>query len=109
MTEVLTDHVVRHDDAVASSLVSGDGHLEVTIEPWMKFVPEKYQDQAPRLIHLPEGGEGWIVEGMPMFHNGMNLAAGRHSVKLRGRPIGSPTAAPLREPARQSKDQRAGC
>src|ERR1700678_4418249 len=103
MTDVLTEEKPSRGTATASSLVSGDGHLEVTVEPWMKFVPEKYRDQAPRLVHLPDGGEGWVVEGMPMFHNGMNLSAGRASVKLKGEsywePDGSP--APGSGPAEQ--------
>ena len=72
------------DASSGLELVSGDGHLEVTVEPWLKYVPERFRDQAPRLVPLPEGGEGWLVEGLPMFHNGMNLAAGRGTVKLRG-------------------------
>jgi hypothetical protein len=89
--------------AAPLTLVSGDGHLEVTVDPWMKYVPDRFRDRAPRLVALPEGGEGWIVEGMPLFHNGMNLAAGRPTVKLRGEsywePDGSP--APGSGPAEQ--------
>ncbi len=104
MTDVLAERTDSSRPRVATRLVSGDGHLEVTIEPWMKFVPEKYKDQAPRLIHLPEGGEGWVVEGMPMFHNGMNLAAGRPSVKLRGESYWEPDGTPA--PGTGTAEQR---
>jgi len=95
---------VLQGDGTQQRLVSGDGHLEVTVEPWMKFVPERFRDRAPRLVPLPEGGEGWIVEGMPMFHNGMNLAAGRPTVKLRGESYWQPDGSPA--PGSGSAEQR---
>jgi uncharacterized protein len=103
MSELVIDGGVR-DASVAPTLISGDGHLEVTVEPWMKFVPQKYRDQAPRLVHLPDGGEGWVVEGMPMFHNGMNLSAGRTAVKLKGESYWEPDGSPA--PGSGSPQQR---
>jgi predicted TIM-barrel fold metal-dependent hydrolase len=64
-------------------VISADGHLETPPDPWLKHVPSAYRDLAPRLVKLPEGGEAWIVEGLPLVHNGQNLAAGR-VVKLKG-------------------------
>jgi len=64
-------------------VISCDGHLETPPDGWLEHVPAKYRDRAPRLVRLAEGGEGWLVEGLPMIHNGQNLAAGR-SVKVRG-------------------------
>ncbi len=64
-------------------VISADGHLEIPPDPWMRHVPSAYRDLAPRLVKLPEGGEAWIVEGLPLIHNGQNLAAGR-TVKLKG-------------------------
>ena len=52
--------------------ISGDGHVE-TPPLWNKYVPEKWQDRAPRLVNLEEGGEGWLIEGMPMLKNGQNI------------------------------------
>jgi predicted TIM-barrel fold metal-dependent hydrolase len=46
-------------------------------------VPEEHLDRAPRLIRLRTGGEGWIVEGSPLIHNGQNVAAGR-PLKVKG-------------------------
>jgi predicted TIM-barrel fold metal-dependent hydrolase len=57
--------------------------METPPDGWLRHLPEKYHDRAPRLIKLPEGGEGWLVEGLPLIHNGQNLAAGR-TVKVRG-------------------------
>jgi len=64
-------------------VISGDGHLEIPPEPWIRHVPEEHRDRAPRLVPLREGGHGWIVEGSPLIHNGQNVTAGR-PVKVRG-------------------------
>ena len=58
-------------------VISGDGHLEIPPEPWIRHVPEEHRDRAPRLVPLREGGHGWIVEGSPLIHNGQNVTAGR--------------------------------
>jgi predicted TIM-barrel fold metal-dependent hydrolase len=58
-------------------VISCDGHLEIPPDAWVRRVPDVYRDRAPRLVPLATGGEGWIVEGMPMIHNGQNVAAGR--------------------------------
>jgi uncharacterized protein len=59
------------------SVISCDGHLEIPPDAWLRHVPLEHRDRAPRLIHLAGGGEGWIVEGMPIIHNGQNVSAGR--------------------------------
>jgi predicted TIM-barrel fold metal-dependent hydrolase len=57
--------------------ISADGHLETPPDPWVKYVPERYRDRAPRLIHLPDGGgDAWVVEGMELLHTGQNIKAG---------------------------------
>jgi len=64
-------------------VISADGHVETPPDVFVKYVPERYKDRAPRLIHLPEGGEGWLIEGQPMLRNGQNIA-GRDKVKFSG-------------------------
>ena len=59
------------------SIISCDGHLEIPPDAWLRHVPPEHRDRAPRLVHLAGGGEGWIVEGMPIIHNGQNVSAGR--------------------------------
>jgi uncharacterized protein len=54
-------------------VISGDGHVEVPPDPWVKYVPVAHRDRAPRLVRLPSGGDAWIVEGQPMLHTGQNL------------------------------------
>jgi predicted TIM-barrel fold metal-dependent hydrolase len=62
-------------------LISGDGHVETPPDGWREYVPEKYRDRAPKLIRLPNGADGWLVEGQPMLHNGQNIK-GRGPVKF---------------------------
>jgi predicted TIM-barrel fold metal-dependent hydrolase len=65
-------------------VISADGHIETPPDVWVKYVPEKWKERAPRLITLPEGGEGWVVEGQPMLHNGQNISGGKPMIKFRG-------------------------
>ena len=62
-------------------VISGDGHVETPPDGWLAYIPDKYRDRAPRLIRLPDGSDGWIVEGQPMLHNGQNIK-GRGPVKF---------------------------
>ena len=61
-------------------VISGDGHVE-TPPFWNKYVPEKWADRAPRLVQLEDGGEGWLIEGMPMLKNGQNIT-GRGPIRF---------------------------
>jgi len=54
-------------------IVSGDGHVETPPDGGLKYVPEQNRDRAPRVIRLPGGADGWLVEGEPMLHNGQNI------------------------------------
>ncbi|MDE3205711.1 MAG: amidohydrolase [Acidobacteriota bacterium] len=55
-------------------VISGDGHVETPPDPWVRHVPEKYRDRAPRLIKLPDGhGDAWMVEGQPLLPTGQNI------------------------------------
>jgi len=62
-------------------IISGDGHVETPPNGWLRYVPAQYKDRAPRLIRLPDGSDGWLVEGQPMLHNGQNIK-GRGPVKF---------------------------
>ena len=76
------------------SVISCDGHLEIPPDPWTRHLPEEHRGRAPRLVNLRDGGEGWIVEGMPMIHNGQNVAAGR-PVKVLGGSYWDPDGSPV--------------
>src|SRR2546430_884740 len=59
-------------------LISSDGHLEVPPERWTPRVPKQYQDRAPRTVRLPDGGDGLLIEGLPVqAANFLDLRAGR--------------------------------
>jgi predicted TIM-barrel fold metal-dependent hydrolase len=59
-------------------LISSDGHLEVPPERWTLRVPKQYQDRAPRTVRLPDGGDGLLIEGLPVqAANFLDLRAGR--------------------------------
>src|SRR6185369_271370 len=47
-------------------LISSDGHLEVLPERWTPRVPKQYQDRVPRTVRLPDGGDGLLIEGLPV-------------------------------------------
>ena len=55
-------------------LFSADSHLEISPERWTARVPAKYRDRAPRLVKLPNGGDGVIVEGWPLYVLGLAIA-----------------------------------
>ena len=59
-------------------LISSDGHLEVPPERWSARVPKQYSDRAPRTVRLPNGGDGLLIEGLPIQEaNFLDLRAGR--------------------------------
>lgn len=59
------------------NIISADGHVETPPDSWTKYVPEQHKDRAPRLIKLVEGGEGWVIEGRPILHNGLNITGAK--------------------------------
>jgi predicted TIM-barrel fold metal-dependent hydrolase len=46
-------------------LLSADSHLEVKPERWTHRIAEEYRDHAPHTVTLPDGGDGFVVDGMP--------------------------------------------
>src|SRR5713101_1855993 len=59
-------------------LISSDGHLEVPPERWTHRVPKQHRDRAPRTVRLPDGGDGLLIEGLPLQEaNFLDLRAGR--------------------------------
>jgi predicted TIM-barrel fold metal-dependent hydrolase len=64
-------------------VISADGHVETPPDPWVRHVPERWRDRAPRLVPGPDGGEAWVVEGRPLLPNGQNVT-GRGPVRFAG-------------------------
>ena len=57
-------------------IISADAHIEVPPDQWAGRVPVKFRDMAPKRIRLPNGGDGFLVEG-GIYQGGMNLCAGK--------------------------------
>jgi predicted TIM-barrel fold metal-dependent hydrolase len=57
-------------------IISADAHIEVPPDQWARRVPVKFRDLAPKRIRLPNGGDGFLVEG-GIYQGGMNLCAGK--------------------------------
>ncbi len=55
------------------NLFSADSHLEISPDRWTSRVPAKYRDRAPRLVKLPDGGDGIIVEGQDVYVLGLAI------------------------------------
>jgi predicted TIM-barrel fold metal-dependent hydrolase len=67
--------------------------VEVPPDQWTKYVPGKYRDRAPRLVKLEDGGEGWVIEGQPVLHNGQNIT-GRGPIRFRNASYFNPDGSP---------------
>jgi predicted TIM-barrel fold metal-dependent hydrolase len=70
-------------------LISADSHLEIPPDDFLPYVPEAYRDRAPRRINTGDGGDSWLVEGVPVIHTGANLTAGQ-KVQQRGKSYWNP-------------------
>lgn len=58
-----------------NAIVSGDSHLEVPPDQWIKYVPEKFREFAPRVIEF-EGAEAVGVPDYKPVFTSTNLTAG---------------------------------
>ena len=47
------------------TIVSGDGHLDVSSEGWVPYIPEKWRVRAPRRVTLGDGNEALVMENRP--------------------------------------------
>jgi uncharacterized protein len=60
--------------ATTYPIFSADSHLEISPQRWTARVPEKFRDRAPRLIKLPNGGDGIVVENRSVYVLGLAVA-----------------------------------
>jgi predicted TIM-barrel fold metal-dependent hydrolase len=65
-------------------VISADSHLETSENFWPRYLPQKYLERAPRLVALEDGGEGWLVEGQPLYHNSRIIFGGRKPIRTSG-------------------------
>src|SRR5262245_12686151 len=66
--------------------ISGDSHLEIDSKKWIDRVPSQYREQAPHLVRMPDGGDGWVVEDQPPRQNAADIygGKGRHNWQPNG-------------------------
>jgi predicted TIM-barrel fold metal-dependent hydrolase len=59
------------------NIISADSHLETPPTLWTDRIPASMRDKAPRVVDLPDGGEGWAIgEGEPA-PLGLNATGGQ--------------------------------
>lgn len=47
------------------NIISGDGHLDVSSDGWVPYMPEKWRVRAPRRVTLGDGNEAMVMENRP--------------------------------------------
>ena len=58
-------------------LVSVDDHLVEPPDMFEGHIPEKYKDQAPKVVHNERGDDVWTFNGSVIPNVGLNAVAGR--------------------------------
>ena len=51
----------RGDPCPSSAIVDADCHILEPPDIWKNWLPEKYQDKAPKLVKDHEGGDAWLT------------------------------------------------
>ena len=62
------------DDLV---LVSVDDHVVEPPDMFERHIPDRYRDEAPRLVHRDDGSDAWLFQGKELPNIGLNAVAGR--------------------------------
>ncbi|MEE9285595.1 MAG: amidohydrolase family protein [Dehalococcoidia bacterium] len=58
-------------------IISADDHLQEPADLWQARLPAALRDRAPKLVTLPDGGQGWQVADQPPRPLGILVMAGR--------------------------------
>jgi predicted TIM-barrel fold metal-dependent hydrolase len=58
-------------------IVSVDDHVVEPPDLFVRHLPEKYQELAPRVVHKDDGTDVWSFQGMEVPNIGLNAVAGR--------------------------------
>ena len=53
--------------ALSHKIVSGDGHLDLSPDGWVPYLPKKWRARAPRLVTLEDGSEAQLMENRPLL------------------------------------------
>lgn len=58
-------------------IISGDTHLEIDSARWADRVEEVHRARVPRVVRLPDGGDAWLIEGVPIREVPQDLYGGK--------------------------------
>lgn len=58
-------------------IISGDTHLEIDSRRWAHRVDPKHRERVPRVVRLPDGGDAWLIEGVPIREVPQDLYGGK--------------------------------
>ncbi|HVB00332.1 MAG TPA: hypothetical protein VNE42_03595, partial [Acidimicrobiales bacterium] len=58
-------------------MISGDTHLEIDSQRWAHRVDERHRARVPRVVRLPDGGDAWLIEGVPLREVPQDLYGGK--------------------------------
>ena len=60
------------------NVISADNHIIEAPHTFTAYLPNEYQDRAPRILRGEDGGDGWSFDGQPpRMTFGLNAVAGR--------------------------------
>jgi len=58
-------------------LISVDDHVVEPPDMFERHIPDRYRDEAPRLVHRDDGSDAWLFQGKELPNIGLNAVAGR--------------------------------
>ncbi|HUY07450.1 MAG TPA: amidohydrolase family protein [Acidimicrobiales bacterium] len=58
-------------------MISGDTHLEIDSARWVHRVDSVHRARVPRVVRLPDGGDAWLTEGVPLREVPQDLYGGK--------------------------------
>src|SRR2546423_14951780 len=58
-------------------LISVDDHVVEPPDMFERHIPDRWRDDAPRLIHRDDGSDAWLFQGKELPNIGLNAVAGR--------------------------------
>ena len=68
---------------MATQIFDTDHHVTPPPDMWTSRMPKKYQDIAPRVVDLPDGGQAWSFDGGAIMHLfGLENVGGREPTEL---------------------------
>src|SRR5271168_2644409 len=67
-------HDMTKDDMI---LISVDDHIVEPPDMFKNHLPKKYADEAPRLVHNPDGSDSWQFRDVVIPNVALNAVAGR--------------------------------